>query len=87
MTPMRRTPVRCGKLCLAMQMTARVTKEGDLYVAQCLDVNVASQGATVDEALANLREALELRFEDEDVPEDVRDAVIRPIEVNLRRAS
>ena len=75
------------KLCRTMQMTARVTKEGDLYVAQCLDVNVASQGATVDEALANLREALELRFEDEDFPVDLQAAVIRPIEVNLRRAS
>lgn len=70
-----------------MQMTARVTKEGDLYVAQCLDVNVASQGTTVDEALANLREALELRFEDEGVPADLQTALIRPIEVNLRRAS
>jgi predicted RNase H-like HicB family nuclease len=32
-------------------------------VAQCLEVDVASQGATEDEALANLREALELYFE------------------------
>ncbi len=70
-----------------MQMTAMITKEGELYVAQCLDVDVASQGATVDEALANLREALELRFEDEDVPEDVPTAVVRPFEVNVRRAS
>ena len=31
------------------------------YVARCLEVEVASQGATVDQALANLREALEPR--------------------------
>ena len=40
-----------------------VYKEGDWYVAQALEVDVASQGETVDDALANLREALELHFE------------------------
>ena len=40
-----------------------VYKEGDWYVAQALEVDVASQGETVDEALANLREAVELHFE------------------------
>jgi predicted RNase H-like HicB family nuclease len=43
--------------------SARVWREGDWYVAQCLDVDVASQGRTEPEALANLREALELYFE------------------------
>ena len=38
-------------------------REGDLYVAQCLEVDVASQGESEDEALKNLREALELHFE------------------------
>ncbi len=40
-----------------------VSKEEDLFVAQCLEVDVASQGTTEAEALANLREALELHFE------------------------
>ena len=44
-------------------LTASVTKEGDWYVAQCLEVDVTSQGETPEEALANLREALELHFE------------------------
>jgi predicted RNase H-like HicB family nuclease len=43
---------------------ASVWREGNLYVAQCLDVDVASQGETEEEALANLREALELYFEE-----------------------
>ncbi len=43
--------------------TASVWKERDAYVAQALDVDVASQGETIDDALANLREALELYFE------------------------
>ena len=33
------------------------------FVAQCLDVDVVSEGDAEDEAIANLREALELRFE------------------------
>ncbi len=44
-------------------VTASVFEEGDWYVAQALDVDVASQGETFDEALVNLREALELHFE------------------------
>ncbi len=41
-----------------------VWKEGDFYVAQCLNVEVNSFGTTKDEAIANLQEALELYFED-----------------------
>ena len=43
--------------------TARVFQEGNWFVAQCLELDVASQGETQDEALSNLREALELHFE------------------------
>ena len=42
---------------------ASVWREDDLYVAQCLELDVASQGQTEGEALVNLREALELYFE------------------------
>lgn len=38
--------------------------EEGVFVARCLDVEVASDGATEEEAVANLREALELYFED-----------------------
>jgi len=40
--------------------SAVVWSEGKWFVAQCLEVDVASQGRTKEEALANLREALEL---------------------------
>ena len=43
--------------------TVSVSKEEYLFVAQCLEVDVASQGKSEQEALANLREALELHFE------------------------
>jgi predicted RNase H-like HicB family nuclease len=66
-----------------MRLTAVVTKESDVYVAQCAEVDVASQGSTIEESLANLREALELYFEDAS-PNAVRPApIIAPIEVNV----
>ncbi len=43
--------------------TARIFQEGTWFVAQCLEVDVASQGETETEALNNLQEALELHFE------------------------
>jgi predicted RNase H-like HicB family nuclease len=43
-----------------------VYQEDDGFVARCLDVNVASEGDTEPEAIDNLREALELYFEDAD---------------------
>lgn len=44
--------------------SASLWREGDWFVAQCLDVDVASQGRGEDDALANLKQALELHFED-----------------------
>ena len=44
-------------------VAASVFREGQWYVAQALDVDVASQGESEDEALANLAEALQLYFE------------------------
>ena len=40
-----------------------VWKEDDLYVAKALEVEIASQGKNQKEALANLKEAVELYFE------------------------
>lgn len=44
---------------------ATVIRDGRWYVARCLEVEVTSQGETIESALANLQEALELYFEDE----------------------
>jgi len=43
--------------------TAVLEKEGDGFVALCPEVDVASQGDTVENALANLREAVDLFLE------------------------
>jgi len=39
-------------------------KEDDLYVAECPEVGTISQGTTIEEALANLKEATELYLEE-----------------------
>lgn len=48
----------------SMRLTAAVTKEGKWHIARCLEVEVTTQGETIEEALHNLKEALELYFED-----------------------
>ncbi len=68
------------------QLTAAITHEGDWYVARCLQVEVTSQGETVEEALANLREALELYFEDEPLPADMEAPIIAPVSISVRAA-
>ncbi len=48
---------------MARQLTAIIEREGDGYVALCPELDIASQGDSVDEARNNLKEALELFFE------------------------
>jgi len=48
--------------------TAILHKEGDLYVALCPEAGTASQGYTIEEAVANLKEATELYLEDFPLP-------------------
>ena len=45
------------------QFTAIIEREKDEYVALCPELDIASQGNTVEEARRNLKEALELFFE------------------------
>ena len=48
---------------MKQQFTAVISRENEGYVAQCLEVDVASQGESEAMALTNLREALELHFD------------------------
>jgi predicted RNase H-like HicB family nuclease len=45
------------------QFTALIEREGEGYVSLCPEFDIASQGDTVEEAVANLKEAVELFFE------------------------
>jgi predicted RNase H-like HicB family nuclease len=48
--------------------SAVLHREDDLYVAECPEVGTVSQGATIEEALANLKEATELYLEEFPAP-------------------
>ncbi len=48
----------------SLEFKSVVYKDGKYFVAQCLNVDVSSFGKSEKEALANLKEALELYFED-----------------------
>lgn len=70
-----------GATIPAVRLTAAITQEGDWFVARCLEVEVTSQGETLDGARANLTEALELFFEGETDVEVAGAPVITPIDV------
>ncbi|MGE0608577.1 MAG: type II toxin-antitoxin system HicB family antitoxin [Pirellulales bacterium] len=48
---------------MGKRLTAIIQREGDGFVALCPELDVASQGDTIESARENLREALELFFE------------------------
>ena len=48
---------------MTRQLTAIIEREGDGYVSLCPELDIASQGETIEQARENLREALELFFE------------------------
>jgi len=52
--------------------SAVLHKEEDLYVAECPEVGTVSQGYTIEEAIANLKEATELYLEEFPLPEVTR---------------
>jgi predicted RNase H-like HicB family nuclease len=60
--------------------TAVLHKEEDMYVAQCPEVGTVSQGRTIEEAVANLKEATELYLE-EFPPENIEKPILTTFEV------
>ena len=51
------------------QLTAIIEREGDGYVGLCPEIDIASQGDTIEQARANLKEAVEMFFETADASE------------------
>ncbi len=60
--------MRC--IYLSIKVTVVVQKEDNWYVAKCLENSVVSQGKSIEESIDNLREALELYYEDT-IPENL----------------
>lgn len=70
-----------------LRLTALIEREDDLYSALCPELDIASQGSTVEEARQNLVEAIELFFEAADSAEVARrlrtEVFITSVEVNV----
>ncbi len=64
-------PVQKLEYLMQKQLTAFIEREGTGYVSLCPELDIASQGDTIEEARENLREALELFFETAS-PEEVQ---------------
>jgi len=69
------------------QLTAIIEREGNGYVSLCPELDIASQGKSIDEARANLVEAVELFFESAS-PSEIQNRLpseiyITPLEVNV----
>ncbi len=63
--------------------TASVWQEGEWHIAQCIEVDVASQGVTEEESLDNLRDALELHFMP---PVATITPQVRAVEIDIKAA-
>ncbi len=69
---------------MSLNFTAVITREENWYVGHCVELGVVSQGKTIEEAQANLKEAVELyveSFGDEDLPECKGEVFFYPLEV------
>ena len=66
-----------------MDLTAVIKKGESQFVALCPELDVASQGHTIEQAIANLKEACELYIEEMGVPEGIssEDILVTSIEV------
>ena len=63
-----------------------IYKEGKHYVSQCLNVDISSFGSTIEEAIINLKEALQLYFEDDKIHSEylsISEALLGETQLNL----
>lgn len=65
---------------MKIEFKASLSREGEWFIAQCLEVGVASQGRSEEEALVNLKEALTLHFEPQNASATPKN---RPVEVEV----
>lgn len=66
-----------------MLCTVAVTKEDDIYIAKDISTSVASQGTTPENALSNLKEAMELYYDGNDVPAETMPIYTTMLEVSV----
>lgn len=67
---------------MSIKFNVIIQKEENWYVAKCIDNSVASQGKTIEEAMANLKEALELFVQNEE-PIKPKEIFVTTLEVAI----
>lgn len=67
---------------MSIRYNVIIQKEDEWYVARCIDNNIASQGKTVEESIKNLKEAIELYYENEE-PITPKETYITTLEVAI----
>lgn len=67
---------------MSIKYNVIIQKEDEWYVAKCIDNNVVSQGKSVEEALKNLKEAVELYYQNEE-PTEPKQLLITTLEVTI----
>jgi len=68
---------------MSCRFTVVVQKEEDWYVARCIDNGIASQGKTIEDSISNLKEAIELYYEDAEPDIIVFPAFVTTLEVAI----
>jgi predicted RNase H-like HicB family nuclease len=66
-----------------LHLTAAVTHEGVWYVARCLEIEATSQGETVEQALDNLRDVVEVYLEEEPAPATPQPPLVTSFDVRV----
>ncbi len=70
-----------------MEFTVVIRKEGNWYTAWAAEIDIVSQGKSIEEAMKNIKEAVELYMEDEDAKIKAEDIIIYPLRVKNAKAS
>jgi predicted RNase H-like HicB family nuclease len=67
-------------------LSAVIHREGDLYVAECPELGTVSQGKTLEEAVANLKEATGLYLEEQEEPPAFAPAILTTFSIDTANA-
>ena len=67
---------------MSIKYNVIIQKEENWYVAKCIDNNIASQGKTIEESMANLKEALELYMQNK-ILEKPKEIFVTTLEVAI----
>ena len=66
---------------MKLKVTVMIEKDENWYVSKCIENNIATQGKTIEESLENLKEALELYYENNESIEEDKKIFITTMEV------